>query len=260
MPSPDFGDPQIRQLYDAARRAAQAEAFVNRVRCGATTRRGVQCGHAVTPGRAFCWCHGGRRLSDYINPKDRSGRRKQQPLAQRAERQHAARMKVLWKRDPFVQGFTVLLDTDGVRRRDEWLRANGVEPTYMAPATLDKASWKAYLLARSGIDMLADVRAQVVADRLRQEDEALIEPAGHHVDMACASEQAAWCKTLRPAPPGAKWHSPLGRKPVRVWAAQEQQRARDRALLASSPQTRAEALKRELARNRLLASANLRRG
>ncbi|MEJ8850453.1 hypothetical protein [Variovorax rhizosphaerae] len=253
MPSPDFSDPDVREQYEAARRTAQAEAFVNRVRCGATTRLGIQCGHAVAPGRAFCWCHGGRRLADFIDPKDRLGRAKQQPLAQRAERQHAARMKALWRSDAFIAGFTVLLDAEGVRRRDEWLRANGIEPTHMAPAILDKASWKSYQLARSGIDMLADVRAQVVADRLRQEDEALIEPAGHHADMTRASEQAAWRKTLRPAPAGSKWRSPLDRKPVRVLSMEDRQHARDVALLASEPQTRAEALQRELARNRLHA-------
>ena len=254
MPSPDFGDPRVRQVYEAARLAAQARAFEARVRCPATTRLGIQCGNAVVPGRAYCWCHGGRTLADYTDPKDRAGRAKHKPMVQRPERQHAARMKALWRRDPFTLGFTVMLDADGCTRRDQWLRANDIEPSYMAPATLDKASWKAYELARSGINMLGDLRAQIVADRLRQEDEGLVDPGGHHADMTRASECAAWRKTLRPAPAGSKWQSPIGRKPVRVWAAQDQQRARDLALLASEPQTQAEAVKRELARDRAYAA------
>lgn len=259
MPSPDFGDPEVRERYEVARRAAQAAAFACRVRCCATTRLGLQCGQAVVPGRTYCWLHGGRRLADYIEPKDRAGRAKRSPIVQRPERQHAARMKAQWKHDPFVKGFTVLLDADGCRRRDEWLKANGLVLGHMAPATLDKASWKAYVLARSGVDFPGDQRAEVIAQRLRAEDDALgDDPApGRHADLTRASQAAAWRKSLRPPPPGANWRSPVGRKPVRALAVAERQRALDWALLASQPQTQAEALKRELARDRLHAAGLL---
>ena len=42
-----------------------------------------------------------------------------QPMVQRAERSHAARMKAHWRRDPFVKGFTVALDADTVRANPE---------------------------------------------------------------------------------------------------------------------------------------------
>lgn len=237
---------------EATRLAAWRTAWDNRVRCCGMTRSGEQCKNVPTKGKLFCMRHGGGRKP----PGGRKAGRHPLTKPPTALAEHAREMRRLWRADPWTDGYTVELDPEGQDRLESWSAGVGISWAWLSPRVQDFARWAYVNSCRSGRHPDDDARASdTLAERIRAQDRKDgIESAGSHVDRTGASRHFARYRAVPPldeAAPG--WRdSPRG-KPRRIVHAAAMQLARDRALAASEPQNRKEAVARLLAMERLAA-------
>jgi len=236
---------------EAKRLTAWRVAWDNRIRCCGITRAGEQCKNVPIKGRLHCMRHGGGR-------KPPGGRKASHPLKKppTALAEHAREMRHLWRADPWAAGYTVELDPQGQQRLEAWAASVGIRFDWLSPRVQDFARWGYVNSCRSGRHPDDDARAaDTLAERIRVQDRKDgIEAAGHHVNRTAASQRLARYRAVPPlgeATPG--WHDSFRGKSQRVVQAAAMQLARDRALAASEPQNRKEAVARLLAMERLAA-------
>jgi len=180
-------------------------------RCCALNRFGQPCQQPVKAAGDRCRFHVPGRI-----------RAKHKPATglHAARQQHAARLRALWRRDPWHAGFTVVLDDEPRRALAVWLRANGVHLEWLPPMLVDWVTWRFVQLVRR--DELAGPAADRVLDELRRRD-ALVpdEPTGAVGDLTRASAFYAWRPKLELV---SEWVQPSRRKRRLASEAQLQRR------------------------------------
>lgn len=230
---------------EAKRLAAWKAAWETRIRCCGITRAGAQCKNQPMRGRLTCRRHGPAGSSRHPLKKP--------PTALAV---HAREMRRLWRADPWIAGYTVELDPEGQQRLEAWADGAGIRLDWLSPRVQDFARWGYVNSCRAGRHPDDDARASdTLAERIRAQDRKDgLESAGGHFDRTGASRHFARYRAvplLGEAAPG--WRESLNGKPRRLVQAAAMQLARDRALAASEPENRKEAVARLLAMERSAA-------
>ena len=230
---------------EAKRLAAWRAAWDTRIRCCGVSRSGQPCKNVPIKGKLYCIRHGGSQESSRHPLKKPST----------ALAIHAREMRRLWRSDPWTAGYTVALDLEGQQRLEAWAACVGIRFDWLSPRVQDFARWAYVNLCRSGRHPEDDARASAeLAERIGAQDcKDGPESTGHRADRTGASRAFARYREVPPLGEAAQgWHSP-GKKPRRVMQLAAMELARDKALAASEPQNRKEAVARLLAMERLAA-------
>lgn len=231
---------------EAKRLAAWRAAWNIRIRCCGVTRSGQQCKNVPIKGKLYCMRHGGGQ-EICRHPA------KKPPTVLAV---HAREMRRLWRADPWTAGYTVELDPEGQQRLEAWTASVGIRFDWLSPRVQDFARWGYLNLCRSGRHPEDDARASdTLAERIRAQDRKDgVEPAGGHADRTGASRHFGRYREVPPLGEQAPgWTPSKNGKPRRVLQAAAIELARDRALAASEPQNRKEAVARLLALERIAA-------
>lgn len=230
---------------EAKRLAAWKAAWNARVRCCGITRNGEQCKNQPMRGRLTCRLHG---------PAGKSRHPLKKPPTALA--QHAREMRRLWRADPWTAGYTVALDSEGQQRLERWAASVAIRFDWLSPRVQDFARWAFVNLCRAGLHPDNEARASDdLAERIRAQDRKDgVASTNNHADRTRESEYFARYRLVPPLGESARhWNESVHGKPRRVVQLAAMELARDRALAASEPQNRKEAVARLLAMERLAA-------
>lgn len=181
-------------------------------RCAALNRFGQPCGNLARKDSGFCRYHSG-------DQRPRWARKPRGP--DNPQRAHRREMEHVWRRDPWVPGFTCIVDDEARQVFLDWLDGHRVHLDWLAPALANWLTWQFVGLVRRG--QLYEMEGDVVIEELRRRDAATADPpAGGCVeDMTANSEAFAWRPRLKlkgkwvQPQTDARTHPPGVRLPIR---------------------------------------------
>lgn len=152
-------------------------------RCAALNRFGRPCGNLARKDTGYCRYHSGDKRPRWM----RKPRGPDNP-----QRAHRRAMEHLWRRDPWVPGWTCVLDDEAREVFLRWLDGHRVHLEWLAPALANWLLWQFVGLVRRR--QLDSRDADDVIAKLRERDAAMADPpeGGCVADMTAASEAFAW--------------------------------------------------------------------
>ncbi|MWL88126.1 hypothetical protein [Cupriavidus sp. SW-Y-13] len=152
-------------------------------RCAAYNRLGQPCGNLARKNTGYCYLHSGDKRPRWM----RKPRGPDNP-----QRAHRRALEHLWRQDPWVPGFTCVLDNEAREVFLRWLEGHRVRLDWLAPALANWLMWQFVGLVRRR--QLDAGEADDVIAKLRERDAAIADPpaGGSGIDMTAESDAFAW--------------------------------------------------------------------